>query len=79
MMAERKYIKATVRVASRSSREDCVTRVGRQGKTEVIKMTQNRPDKGKGATGLWGSRKVNYADRKVKEAYQKVNRMLGGR
>lgn len=40
---------------------------------EVIKMAKKGTD-----TQFSGSRKVNYADQKVKEAYRKINKMLGG-
>ena len=47
--------------------------VRRQG-VEVIKMVQ------KGADGrtFSGYRKVNYTDQKLKEAYRKINKTLGG-
>lgn len=39
---------------------------------EAIKVVQ------KGEKAFSGYKKVNFADRKVKEAYRKMNRMLGG-
>lgn len=78
-MEGKKYIKVTVSTGSKALRDGCVTRVGRQGKTEVIKLTQKGKSNGKSRTGLCGCRRVNFADQKVREAYQKVNRMLGGR
>ena len=44
------------------------------GRVEIIKMIQ----KGNDESTFSGYRKVNYTDRKMKEAYQKINRMLGG-
>lgn len=46
----------------------------RQEKIEMIKMIQ----KGTDENILCSYRKVNYADQKVKEAYRKINKMLGG-
>lgn len=46
----------------------------RQGKVEIIKMIQKSTDE----DAFSGYKKVNYADQKVKEAYRKINKMLGG-
>lgn len=46
----------------------------RQEKIEIIKMTQ----KGTDESTFYGYRRVNYADQKMKEAYRKINKMLGG-
>lgn len=46
----------------------------RQERIEIIKMTQKK----QGESGFSGSRKVNYADQKMKETYRKINKMLGG-
>ena len=50
------------------------TQCARQEEIEVIKMIQ----KGTDNCTFSGYRKVNYAEQKVKEAYQKINKMLGG-
>ena len=46
----------------------------RQERIEIIKMTQ----KGTEENTFYGYRKVNYSDQKIKEAYRKINKMLGG-
>lgn len=43
-------------------------------KNEIIKMTQ----KGTEENTFYGYRKVNYSDQKIKEAYRKINKILGG-
>lgn len=46
----------------------------RQERVEIIKMIQ----KGTDGNTFYGYRKVNYAEQKMKEAYRKINKMLGG-
>ena len=46
----------------------------RQERIEIIKMIQ----KGTNEEVFSGYKKVNYADQKIKEAYRKINKMLGG-
>ncbi|XCP85413.1 hypothetical protein ABXS75_00945 [Roseburia hominis] len=50
------------------------TQGSRQERIEVIKMIK----KGTDEKTFSGYRKVNYAEKKVKETYQKINKMLGG-
>lgn len=57
-----------------------------QARTNVKHSTHMKPVGGietfkivqKGEKAFSGYKKVNFADRKVKEAYRKMNRMLGG-
>ena len=46
----------------------------RQERTEMIKILQ----KGTDGNIICSYKKVNYDDQKVKEAYRKINKMLGG-
>ena len=46
----------------------------RQERIEMMKIIQ----KGTDGNIICSYKKVNYADQKVKEAYQKINKMLGG-
>lgn len=50
------------------------TQVGISRRGETIKIIQKRTDE----STFSGYRKVNFADQKVKEAYRKFNKMLGG-
>ena len=50
------------------------TRGIRQERIEMIKIIQ----KGTEGNTINSYKKVNYADQKVKEAYRKINKMLGG-
>lgn len=43
-------------------------------KTETIKIIKKESDNGK----ISGYRKVNFEEQRLKEAYRKVNKMLGG-
>lgn len=46
----------------------------RQKGTEIIKITQ----KGTDTCTFSEYRNINYAEQKMKEAYRKINKMLGG-
>lgn len=46
----------------------------RQEGVEIIKMIQQ----GKEENSFSGSRTVNFSEQKMKEAYRKINKMLGG-
>ena len=46
----------------------------RQNRIEMIKMIQ----KGADEEAFSGYKKVNYTEQKVREAYRKINKMLGG-
>lgn len=46
----------------------------RQERTGVIKMTKKGTEK----NTFYGCRKENFSDQKMKKAYRKINKMLGG-
>lgn len=77
MMVNTKHIKVEFgkKVYSQHKEEKGQDTLGiRQEKIEIVKMIK----KGTDEKTFSGYRKVNYAEQKIKETYQKVNRMLGG-
>lgn len=76
MMASTKHAKVEFSQVAYSHKNEVQqnTQGIRQERIEVIKMIQKGTDK----NTFYGCRKVNYADQKIKEAYRKINKMLGG-
>lgn len=51
-----------------------ITVVNNQGRSVIIKMIRKESDDG----SFSYYRKVNFTDKKMREAYRKLNKMLGG-
>lgn len=54
--------------------KNCGTKKNRPERAEIVKII----DRGTDGRMFSGYRKVNYAEKRMQETYQKVNKMLGG-
>lgn len=76
-MVNTKYVKVEFGQIAYSQSEKEIQQItlgNSQGRSEIIKMIQ----KGTDEVTFSGYRKVNFSDQKMKEAYRKLNKMLGG-
>lgn len=78
---QEKWRFADARIFQKGSDGSLVSRYQKTGCTsqkEIIICQKNNKQKGIGKSTLFGYKKINYADQKMKEAYRNINKMLGG-